>query len=73
MRLIFAGVLPDWVRVYTCNASGHAELLKDLRPVREGLGESEYLDSAVDIEGQSARIYAFWRAVVLAREHAPER
>ncbi len=64
VRLIFAGVLPDWVRVYACSASGRPELLKDLRPTREDLNVSEYLDAAEGVPGRSARVYVFRRASV---------
>src|SRR5260221_5612551 len=65
VRLLFAGERPDWVRLYECGGSGRTKLLKDLPPVRENQGLTEYLDIADEMEAQSARIY------VLSRPGAP--
>jgi hypothetical protein len=64
IRLIFAGPAPVWVRVYECAPARPPTLLKTLAPLREGHGEHEYLDVVEDADGQSARVYAFWRDAV---------
>jgi len=61
IRLIFAGPAPIWVRVYECAPSRPPTLLKTLAPVKEGGGQYEYLDVVTGADGQSARVYAFWR------------
>ena len=61
VRLFFVGDRPLWVRVYHSEPAGHAELLKDLRPRVVGRRFTEYVDSATNVAGQSARIYVFRR------------
>jgi len=61
VRLIFVRGRPEWLRVYALDATGHTNLLKDLRPHRQERGVIEYLDVAEDIEVQPARIYVFQR------------
>lgn len=61
VRLVFVGKPPAWVRVYECGAWGRPKLLRDLRPVRQEKDLCEYLDSAKDVAGRSARIYLFSR------------
>jgi hypothetical protein len=62
VRLKFLGERPDWLRVYQCDSSGNAKLVKALRPAREGGGLTEYLDLDEDMPAQSARIYVFRRS-----------
>jgi hypothetical protein len=64
VRLVFVGSAPDWIRVYECAATRPAVLLKALMPLRCAGGTSEYLDIVEDGEGQSARVYAFWRGAI---------
>ena len=73
VRLMFLGERPAWVRVYECSASGHAVLLKNLRPFRETQEVSEYLDVSEYLEAQSARIYVFWRAAAPGGDHELSR
>lgn len=61
VRLIFAGSMPSWLRVYECSAQRRPVLLKTLPPVRQTADTCEYLDVEEDRPGQSARIYIFWR------------
>jgi len=61
VRLLFVGRQPEWLRVYECDLSGNATLLKDLKPTRESKELSQYLDIAEGVAAQSARIYLFWR------------
>jgi hypothetical protein len=61
VRLIFAGRTPDWLRVYESTLQKPAALVKTLPPSRQEPGLTEYLDVAEDREGQSARVYTFWR------------
>jgi hypothetical protein len=63
VQLLFAGRRPDWVRAYGCSRFGRAELLRDLRPARQDATVAEFLDIVEDVEGQSARIYVFRRAL----------
>jgi hypothetical protein len=67
VRLKFLGQRPDWLRVYQCDSSGNAKLVKALRPAREGGALTEYLDLDEDMPAQSARIYVFRRADRLRR------
>ena len=46
VRLIFLEDRPEWLRVYDCDTSGTASLLKDLRPLRQDRQITEYLDIA---------------------------
>ena len=61
VRLIFVGPSPVWMRVYECTRLRRATLLKNLAPLRRGEELSEYVDVVEGREGQSARVYAFWR------------
>lgn len=62
VKLIFVGTPPEWVRVYENSTDGVATLVKNLRPSRNDGDTREYEDIATDRAGQSARVYAFWRA-----------
>jgi len=62
VSLTFFGGRPAWVRAYECARFGRTKLLRDLRPVVENQEFSEYMDTAEQLEAQSARIYVFWRA-----------
>ncbi len=64
VRLVFVGSAPDWIRVYECAPARPALLIKALTPLRCADGTYEYLDVVEDAEGQSARIYAFWRDTI---------
>jgi hypothetical protein len=61
VRLIFVGSAPLWVRVYDCAPGRPAALLKNLSPLRQERDLAEYVDVVDDRQGQSARIYMFWR------------
>lgn len=61
VRLIFAGPVPSWLRVYECSTLRRPVLLKTLPPIRQTAHFSEYVDVEKDRLGQSARIYIFWR------------
>ena len=61
VRLIFVGVRPNWLRVYSCDSAGRASLLKDLQPLREADGATEYVDVEENVDARSARIYVFQR------------
>lgn len=61
VRLIFAGSIPCWLRVYGYGAQSSPWLLKTLTPVRQTAYLSEYVDFEKERPGQSARIYVFWR------------
>ena len=61
VRLIFAGIAPSWLRVYESTLQKPAALVKSLPPLRQEPGFCEYLDVAEDRQGQSARVYMFWR------------
>ena len=72
-RLIFFGRRPPWVRLYQCDNSGTARLVKDLQPsepARERTEYTEYTDTSETVEGQCARIYVFRRDGLL--QHAFE-
>jgi hypothetical protein len=62
VRLIFADPPPRWLRVYECSAQRQPILLKTLPPIRQTADSSAYLDIEEERQGQSARIYVFWRA-----------
>ena len=62
VHLTFVGRKPEWVRVYECDPSGRPQLVKTLRPEREGGKLTEYRDVVRDLSAQSARIYLFKRA-----------
>ncbi len=61
VRLIFAGSMPSWLRVYGSAAQSQPVLLKTLTPVRQTAYFSEYVDVEKERPGQPARIYVFWR------------
>jgi len=61
VRMVFAGALPEWLRVYECAVSGRAKLLKALSPLCQNAQRCEYLDVAEDTPAQSAKVYMFWR------------
>lgn len=61
VRLIFAGPVPAWVRVYECSPPRQPTLLKTLTPRTTEQGEHAYEDVVKEAAGQSARVYAFWR------------
>jgi len=61
VRLIFPGPGPDWMRVYECTPLRQPTLLRNLAPLRQDQGIREYLDVVEDRQGQSARVYTFWR------------
>jgi hypothetical protein len=61
VRLIFVGPAPSWLRVYERTLQKPATLVKSLSPLRQEPGLSEYLDVAEDRNGQSTRVYMFWR------------
>ena len=61
VRLIFVGAAPSWLRVYESTLQKPAALLKSLAPSRQEPGLCEYIDVAEDRQGQSARVYMFWR------------
>ncbi len=60
VHLIFNGTAPSWMRVYECKLP-KAVLLKSLAPVRQEGNIREYMDVAEERQGQSARVYMFWR------------
>lgn len=62
VRLHFVGVLPNWLRVYSCDAAGRTTLLKDLQPLQGANGTAEYVDSEENVSTRVARIYVFERA-----------
>jgi hypothetical protein len=61
VHLIFVGVAPSWMRVYECTPEQPAVLVKTLPPFRQEPHQCEYVDVAADRQGQSARVYMFWR------------
>ena len=61
VQLVFLGTTPSWVRVYESSIHHAAELVKTLAPSRQEPGLSEYLDVVENREGQSARVYTFFR------------
>lgn len=64
VRLVFVRDFPEWVRVYEVSPAGSARLIRDLAPVAENQNAREYLDSAEDVPGRSARVYVFRRATI---------
>lgn len=60
-RLTFVNGRPEWLRLYERRADQNVTLVKDLRPVRENVDRSEYLDVGRDVSAASARIYVFSR------------
>jgi hypothetical protein len=69
VHLVFADPKPSWLRVYECTAQRPPVLLKTLTPVRQTTDSLEYLDVEEDRQGQSARIYAFWRDAASDHNH----
>ena len=61
VRLIFVGAAPAFMRVYEGTPGRPIALVKNLAPSRREPGLCEYVDVAADREGQSARVYLFWR------------
>jgi len=61
VHLIFVGTPPSWVRVYESTLKRPPALLKTLPLLREEPALSEYIDVAEERQGQSARVYIFWR------------
>ena len=68
VRLIFIEDLPDWVRVYECSGTGNPTLLSELRPHCTAKNSTEYLDSAENLAGDSARVYVFKRRATICAE-----
>jgi hypothetical protein len=64
VHLIFVGAAPKWIRVYDSKKMRSNGLIKTLAPAHAEPGRTEYTDVVSNREGQSARIYAFWRDVV---------
>jgi hypothetical protein len=64
VRLIFAGSVPSWVRVYECLPQRRPVLVKTLAPFLLEPGLHEYVDEVKNREGNSARVYTFWRTLV---------
>lgn len=69
VRLVFAGIRPNWLRVYSCDAIGRTSLLKDLQPLQEAASTTEYVDFEENVNTRMARIYVFERASI---RYAPE-
>jgi hypothetical protein len=61
VKLLFSGTRPSWLRVYECVLHKEPRLVKTLAPLRAERGEYQYLDVVEGADGQSARVYAFWR------------
>ena len=61
VHLIFIGSKPKWMRVYESAGKTSSRLLKTLAPTSFETDRTEYIDVVSNREGQSARIYAFWR------------
>ncbi|HSU55813.1 MAG TPA: hypothetical protein VLT36_17290 [Candidatus Dormibacteraeota bacterium] len=70
MRLTFRQNLPQWVRVYECDAHGDLKLLKALQVLRQTNETAEYLDTCQQIAARSARIYLFLREPASSRAGA---
>src|SRR5271165_3427638 len=49
------------MRVYECTPPRRTTLLKNLPPERQDQEFCEFVDVVEDRQGQSARVYAFWR------------
>ena len=64
VHLVFVGSAPNWLRVYESTGKGSNRLLKTLAPTRLETDRTEYMDVVNNREGQSARIYAFWRDAI---------
>jgi len=64
VHLIFVGPAPAWLRVYESTPHSPARLVKSLAPSRQEPDLCEYLDVVEGRQGQSARVYAFWRDAV---------
>jgi hypothetical protein len=61
VRLEFAGLLPEWLRVYECEPGKPPRLAKTLSASLHKSGICEYTDVIENIPGQSARVYLFNR------------
>jgi hypothetical protein len=61
VQLIFAGVAPNWMRVYETTQERQAVLVKTLAPSLQEPNRCEYLDVVENRPGQSARVYMFHR------------
>jgi len=64
VRLVFIRDLPEWLRVYECDATGAVRLIRDLRPSLASSRRVEYLDLCDGVPAQSARIYLFRRRAI---------
>jgi len=64
VHLVFVGSAPNWLRVYESTGRGSSKLVKTLAPTRFEIDLTEYMDVVNNREGQSARIYAFWRDAI---------
>jgi len=62
IRLVFVGSRPEWVRVYECDPSGRAQLVKDMPATQETANFVEYSDVLDNVGGQSSRVYLFQRS-----------
>ncbi|PWU05328.1 MAG: hypothetical protein C5B51_14680 [Terriglobia bacterium] len=71
VRLTFVGDFPEWVRGYEFTGAGSPELLRDLLPLPGEGRIREYVDTAVHIPGQSARVYLFSRPSKTQRRLTP--
>jgi hypothetical protein len=72
VRIRFLHGAPSWVRAYECFPGGTVNLLHDLRPTNRTKGEHEYVDSAEDVPGTSARVYLFERRILESRTEEAE-
>jgi hypothetical protein len=64
VHLIFVGAAPNWMRVYESTPQRSARLVKTLPPFSKEPDLCKYVDVAEDRQGQSARVYMFWRDTV---------
>jgi hypothetical protein len=68
VNLVFEENLPEWMRVYDCDPTGHPRLLRELAPETVDRERAVYKDSAEDVPAQSARVYVFERHDILDRD-----
>jgi len=61
VELVFEGDLPDWVRLYDCEARGSCKLLRDLAPRERTPGRAIYEVIDRQLPAQTARAYFFQR------------
>ena len=76
VRLLFVGDRPAWVRVYECDASGEAGLLKDLQPVREGADSyttDERLREVIPARAWTCAFFDFFDPMPLIRRTSRNR